>query len=223
MWGNRRGPTRYYLCRPAHQRGTTPPDHPRTVYVNERALLHAVTDTLAVALYGPDRAAYWHALAAADHQPNPAAADAGASPTDARIAELEQQVTDLEARMRRQLLNLEDDDLPHHARRRITERIAELEAELTGHQASLTRLHRHRQPTATPPDAPTVQALLTAFPINGTKLRSLDPTDLRELFASLNLLVRYDHARHSVRLHLTLTAAPAGQGGNFLECGLLRR
>jgi DNA invertase Pin-like site-specific DNA recombinase len=28
MWGNRRNTTRYYLCRPAHQRGTTPPATP---------------------------------------------------------------------------------------------------------------------------------------------------------------------------------------------------
>jgi hypothetical protein len=72
---------------------------------------------------------------------------------------------------------------------------------------------------------PHVEALLAALPINGGELRGLDPADLRELFASLNLLVSYDHTRHSVRLQLTLTAIPAGQGerASILECGLLRR
>ena len=106
---------------------------------------------------------------------------------------------------------------PPSGGRRITERIAEVEAELTGHQASLARLHQHRQPTATPPDAPTVQALLAAFPVHGTELRSLDPTDLRELFASLNLLVRYDHARHSARLQLTPDRGTRRSGGAIFQ------
>ena len=40
------------------------------------------------------------------------------------------------------------------------------------------------------------------------------------MLASLNLLVRYDHTRHAVRLHLTLTE---GQGDGFLKRGSLRR
>ncbi len=65
-----------------------------------------------------------------------------------------------------------------------------------------------------------MRELLATFPVKGIELRKLGQTDLRELLASLNLLVRYDHTRHAVRLHLTLTR---GQGDGFLECGLLRR
>ncbi len=142
MWGNRRNSTRYYLCRPAHQRGQTPPGHPSTVHVNEQALLHAVTDTLATALYGPDRAAYWEHALAAPSQPDLA------SPARSRIAELHQAAAGVQARLRRQVLNLEDDELSHHARRHIAGRIAELEEELSGYQASLARIHPAARPGA---------------------------------------------------------------------------
>ncbi len=93
-----------------------------------------------------------------------------------------------------------------------------MEDELTGYQASLARIQQ--QPDPAPPDALTVRELLATFPVNGVELRKLGQTALRELLASLNLLVRYNHTRHAVRLHLTLTE---GQGDGFLECGLLRR
>jgi hypothetical protein len=44
------------------------------------------------------------------------------------------------------------------------------------------------------------------------ELRKLGQTDLREVLTSLNLLVRYDHTRHAVPLHVTLTR---GQGDGF--------
>jgi hypothetical protein len=133
------------------------PGHPPTVYVNQQALLHAVTDTLATALYGPDRAAYWeHALTA------PAQPDL-ASPARSRIAELQQAAAGVQARLRRQVLNLEDDELSHHARRHIAGRIAELEDELAGYQASLARIPQ--QPDPAPPDALTVRELLATFPV----------------------------------------------------------
>jgi hypothetical protein len=116
----------------------------------------------------------------------------------------------VQARLRRQILNLEDDELPHHARRHIAGRIAELEDKLTGYQASLARIHQ--QPDPAPPDALTLRELLATFPVNGVELRKLGQTDLRELLASLNLLVRYDHTRHAVQLHLTLTRS---QGDGF--------
>lgn len=55
----------------------------------------------------------------------------------------------------------------------------------------------------------------------GGDLRDLRKDDLRDLFASLDLLVRYDHKRHKAQIGVTLTA---GQGdATLLGSGLLRR
>jgi hypothetical protein len=156
MWGRRRFTTRSSQRQPSHQHAAgIPPDHPTLVYVNEAILLDARTGFLATAVYGPDRADYWHAaLTAATHEPAPAA------PTPPRIAEFEQQISQLHTRLRRQVLALEDDDLDPAARRRITTRIAELDADLTEHQTTLAASttsgrtpHRHPKtsPTSWPP------------------------------------------------------------------------
>jgi hypothetical protein len=179
MWGARRGATRYCLCQPAHQRGEVPPDHPRTVYVNEHALLRGVTDFLEAGVYGPDRVAYWeHVLAAADPRDDPA-------PLRARISGQEGRTAELRARLRRQVLNLEAEDLTPQTRRRVVGRIAELEEELARAQDSLARLRG--QAAAAPPDARTVRELLATFPIRGADLRDLRKDDLRDLLASLDL------------------------------------
>jgi hypothetical protein len=52
MWATAATPPATTWAAPPTGAALPPPDHPRTVYVNEQALLHAVTDTLAVAIYG---------------------------------------------------------------------------------------------------------------------------------------------------------------------------
>jgi hypothetical protein len=59
-------------------------------------------------------------------------------------------------RLRNQVLALEDDQIAAAARRRISDRIAELEQEITAHQASLGKLRAELD--ATPPDAPSIPA-----------------------------------------------------------------
>ncbi len=215
MWGSRRGATRYYLCQPAHQRGEVPPDHPRTVYVNERALLWGITDFLATGIYGPDRVAYWESvLGTADRDQHDEAARARAQRNHQ-----ERSVAEVQARLDRQILSLEAEDLSPQTRQRILGRIGELEEELGRAQASLTRLRG--EATTAPPDVRTVRALLATFPIRGNELRELPFSDLRDLFASLDLMVHYDHKQHRVQVSVTLTS---GQGdAALLGSGLLRR
>lgn len=213
MWGATRRRSRYNLCQPAHQRGHIPADHPRTVYVNERALRDAVTGFLATAIYGPDRVAYWEQALTSTDDPDPAA------PVRARITDLEQATAQLQARLRHQVLNLEDEALDAAARRPITQRITELEQELTEHETSARKL-RGQVTAAAVPEVWSVRELLAVYPVNGDELRDQRDGDLRELFASLDLLVSYDHEQHRANVNVTLAAA---QRDALLGSGLLRR
>jgi hypothetical protein len=158
-----------------------------------------VTDFLATAIFGPDRASYWQAKLLAADQPDPAA------PAAARIAELEREVADLQARLRRQVLALEDDGVAAAARRQIAARIGELEHDLGEREASLSRLRQEYVPT---PPAAAVVELLTALPSCGEDLRTVPQAELRPLLDSLDLRVTYHHREHLVDVELTL----AGDG-----------
>jgi site-specific DNA recombinase len=203
MWGHRRYATRYYQCQPSHQRAARIPcDHPKLVYLREAVLLQGVTDFLAAAVYGPDRTDYWRtALTAAEQQ-------APTAPAHARVTELEQQLADLEARLHRQVLALEEDGVDGPARRRIATRIGQLESDLAGRQTSLARL-RDQQPPAAPPAAQ-VAELLATFPIRAEELRDLPQAELRALLDSLDLMVTYDHRRHTAEIELTLASNRQG-------------
>ena len=198
MWGSR--PVHpYYRCLISHQRGANiPPEHPRTVNLGEGILLEATTAFLAQAVYGPDRLAYWTKVLGAADQPDPAA------PVHARITEIERAIADTERRLRNQVLALEDDQITPAARRRISDRIAELEQGTVGHQASLRKLQAELD--ATPPEAPTVADLLDRLPLFGDRLREFSQPRLRALFDSLDLMITYDPVRHAARVRIRLVS-----------------
>ena len=215
MIGCRRKHTiRYYMCEPSRMRGNTAspdhphtaPDHPHTVYVPERALLDGVTDFLGTAVYGPDRASYW-ALALERAQ----AKDSLTAPARARLDELEAAITDLEARLRRQVLTLEDEQTTPSAREPIVQRIAELRHDIAERHAALAAL-RDQLPTS-PADPQVVAELLATLPVRDVELRDLPERELKDIFASLDLAVSYDYRRHVAELGLTLAArGRQGQG-----------
>lgn len=142
MWGNRRNVT-YYSCRPAsHRSRNIPEDHPRYVYLNEDRLSEALLGFLADAVFGPHRHAYWQRCLDEEGGPDRAA------PASERLKELAAEVAELERRLTRQLINLEADDLTPSLRRRINERVSELEA-ATGERnrrRSSCPAGRHRDP-----------------------------------------------------------------------------
>ncbi len=193
----------YYQCQPSRLRGRPlPAGHPSGIYVAEAALLDGVTGFLATAVYGPERTSYWERVLATADAPDPAA------PARARAAELEREVADLQARLRRQVLALEDEQTTTEARQPIAERIAELRRDLAERQAALAKIGNETpQP---PPDPAAVRELLATLPLYGEDLRALSPARLRELLEGLHLAISYDHKEHTAQIAITLTAA--GQG-----------
>ncbi len=205
MWGSRPAHP-YYRCLVSHQRGANiPPEHPRTVNLGEGLLAEATTTFLSRAVYGPDRLAYWTQVLGAADQPDAAA------PVRARMTEIEHASADSERRLRNQVLALEDDQITAPARRRISDRIAELEQEIAGHQASLGKLRAELD--ATPPDAPTVADVLDRLPVFGDRLQEFSQPRLRRLFDSLDLMITYDPVRHGARVRIRLVIDAGGLRG----------
>jgi site-specific DNA recombinase len=200
MWGHRRRATRYYNCQPSHQRGAgIPQGHPPLVYLGERPLIEAVTRFLAKGVYGPDRYDYWVARLASADTTDPAA------PAHARALELEDEIRDLERRVDRQVLSLEDNDVSVEFRRRVAMRVTQLEHDLTQRRASLAKLQPEQ--TTLAPDPSTVERLLHSLPLLTENLADLPQTDLRRLFDSLDLTCIYDPAARLVDLTITLVGA----------------
>jgi uncharacterized coiled-coil protein SlyX len=103
-----------------------------------------------------------------------------AAPVRARIAEIERGIADTQRRLRNQVLALEDKQVTTPARRRISDRIAELEQQLSVQHASLDKLRADLD--ATPPDAPALAELLDRLPVFGQRLGESPKADLRRLF-----------------------------------------
>lgn len=105
-----------------HQRAINmPAGHPATVHVSEKKLNEAVLDFLKTAVFGPGRESYWHYCLTVANQSEPAPSN------EARIQELEAEITDLEARLHRQVVVLEDEETTAAVRKRVAQRIPELD------------------------------------------------------------------------------------------------
>lgn len=206
MTGNTRraGAAVYYFCQPrTRQQLDRPAAHPgRTIYLNEQRLHTAVTDWLATAVFGPDRNAYWHAcLTSAATADTPAAE----SLTD-RLSEHEHQITDLDRRIQRQVLNLEDDDLSPEARRHITVRIRQLEASITQHQdhAATIRDQLAEQPAT----IDEITDLLRHLSQLADELPRQTHDQLRALYDALELRVQYQPDDDAIDIDITVADVP---------------
>ncbi len=197
MWGNHRRRTTYYSCQPSHQRSKDiPADHPRHVYLNEERLNAAFLPFLANALFGPERTGYWRTCLDAAAQPERAA------PTKERAEEIEAEIADLERRLTRQLVNLEADDVTAALRRRVGQRVAELEDAIAERRERLVALAR-----ASATEAPTladVAPLLDRLPILVTSLDTAPQGELRSLFDELQLDIVFQPADSAVDVAVTL-------------------
>ncbi len=196
-WGNRPPRTTYYSCQPTHQRSKDiPADHPAHVYLNEQRLNDALFPFLATALFGPERTDYWRTCLEAAAEPEAAASAA------ARAQEIEAEIADLERRLNRQLVNLEADDVTAALRRRVAQRVAELEAAIAGRRERLVTLARESATEAhTLAD---VAPLLDRLPILADRLAEAPQGELRALFDALQLDVVYQPADSTVDVAVTL-------------------
>jgi site-specific DNA recombinase len=197
MWGNHRRQTTYYSCQPSHQRAKEiPAGHPAHVYLNEQRLSDALLPFLATALFAPQRARYWQDCLEAAAEPEQVA------PAKAIAEEIESEIADLERRLIRQLLTLEADDVTAALRRRVGQRVAELEDAIAGRRDRLAALRRD---SAT--EAPTfahVAPLLDRLPVLADTLDTAPKAELRALFEVLQLEVVYHPAESAVDVAVTL-------------------
>lgn len=195
MWGNRPR-SRYYSCEPSHQRSTQIPlEHPKVVHVGENVLLDAVSGFLSDAVFGPDRLDYWRA-ALTDAQTDGPAAD-----LDARVTEVNTDIASINERIDRQVLALEDADITPAIRRRISERINELEATLAERRVALEDLALQR--ASTPKSIDDIASALDLLPTLDNELRALPQRKVRDLLQALQMELMYHPDRRlNVRVAL---------------------
>jgi site-specific DNA recombinase len=197
MWGNHGRRATYYSCQPSHQRSKDiPADHPSHVYLNEQRLNSAVLPFLAAALFGPERTGYWRTSLDAAAEPE------NAAPVKERAAEIEAEIADLERRLTRQLVNLEAGDVTPALRRRVGQRVSELEDAIAERRERLVALAR--EAAAEAPTLADVAPLLDRLPILATSLDSAPQSELRALFDVLQLDVTYQPAEGAVDVAVTL-------------------
>ena len=197
MWGNHPRRTTYYSCQPSHQRSKDiPAGHPQHVYLNEQRLNDVLFPFLAAALFGPERTDYWRTCLEAAAEPGAAA------PTAARAQEIEDEIADLERRLTRQLVNLEADDVTAALRRRVFQRVAELETAIAEGRERLVALARESVTEA--PTLADVAPLLDRLPILADRLAEAPQGELRALFDALQLDVVYQPANSAVDVAVTL-------------------
>ena len=197
MWGNHRRQTTYYSCQPSHQRSKDiPADHPPHVYLNEQRLSDSLLPFLATALFGRERTGYWRTCLEAAAEPERAA------PAKERAAEIEAEITDLERRLTRQLVNLEADDVTAALRRRVGQRVAELEDAIAERRERLVVLARESATQA--PTLADVAPLLDRLPILAGMLDAAPQGELRAMFDALQLDVVYQPADSAIDVAATL-------------------
>lgn len=193
MWGNHRRTSTYYSCQPKG-RAASIHDHPANVYLNEKRLNTAVFGFLNTTVFGPDRADYWRDCITA-----PDANDAAALAS--RAAELIAEISELERKVTRQVINLEADDLTPTLRRRITQRVSELEAAITD------RRQRHRdvlRKRHDPTPAVNAEALLERLPIITAPVDPATQDALRRLYDSIRLTITYQPKDDAIDVEISL-------------------
>ncbi len=197
MWGNHRRNTTYYSCQPSHQRSKgIPAGHPPHVYLNEQRLNDALLPFLSTALFGPERTGYWRRALDAATEPERTA------PAKERASEIEAEIADLERRLNRQLVNLEADDVTATLRRRVGQRVAELEDAIAERQERLVALARASATEA--PALAVVAPLLDRLPVLATSLHTAPPGELRALFDALQLDIVFQSADSALDVAVTL-------------------
>jgi hypothetical protein len=199
MWGNHRRRSSYYSCQPSHQRSANiPVDHPPSVYLGEPVLHEAVVGFMSAALLGPDRQGYWRRRLADSGREEETA------PANARLEELQGEITDLERRIERQVANLEAEDATPSLRRRVGARIAELEEVLEERRKHANALAA--QVSEAPPTVADLATALDRLPLLAERLQDLPQPELPALFDSLQLQIAFQPQTRTIDVEVTLVA-----------------
>ena len=125
-----------------------------------------------------------------------------AAPAEEGTAEIEAEIADLERRLTRQLADLEADDVTAALRRRVGQRVAELEDALAERRERFVALARESATEA--PTSPDVAALLDRLPILTTSLDAAPQGEMRALFDALQLDVTHQRAEAAVDVTVTI-------------------
>jgi hypothetical protein len=99
-------------------------------------------------------------------------------------------------------VNLEDDDVTTALRRRVAERIAELEAAIADRRQRLVAIAE--QVATAPPTLADVAPLLDRLPILADRLAQAPQGELRALFDKLQLDLAYQPSENALDVALTL-------------------
>ena len=133
-----------------------------------------------------------------------------AAPAAERIKEVSAEIDDLERRLSRQLVNLEaEDDVTPALRRRISQRVGELESAISERQQRLASLSE--QAAVEAPTFADVAPLLGRLPILDDRLAEMPQGQMRALFDRLQLDIAYQPATSAIDIALTLYNDGEGQ------------
>ena len=166
------------------------------MYLNEQRLNDALFPFLATALFRPERSDYWRTCLEAAAEPERAA------PRKEHAEEIEAEIADLDRRLTRQLVNLEADDVTAALRRRVGQRVAELEDAICERRERLVALAW--ESAAEAPTLADVAPLLDRLPILASSLDAAPQGELRALFDALQLDVIFQPADSAVDVAVTL-------------------
>ncbi|MQA02173.1 MAG: recombinase [Streptosporangiales bacterium] len=200
MFGNHSRDRTYYMCWPRGNNRGRPsayPNHPKAVYLNERALLDAVSRFYADRVFGPDR----QALLAAD------LAQVDDNAAEAREAErdrLRRALADVDRRQATILRQAADADADDPFVTALRQTYNDLEEQKNAAATALADLDG----VAVEPRRPaTDTALLDALPALRLDLAHAPEPLLRRLFETTRLTVRTHHDTDTADIEIRLPAA----------------
>jgi len=193
----------YYTCQP---RGcVAPPGHPASLSLDEHILIKLLTDFFNTYVFGPDRYQLASATAAIARQ-------RGAEEHRERIVAARFALADIEARQKRLLKILEEnDDDQGRLYRQAKERQAELDVEHALKMAELDDLER----TMPAREADAVW-LLGLLPETKIDLADLPAHQLRPLLDAFAIQLHYDVGKSGIRVEATISAEPCPMSRDHL-------
>ncbi|MBW3587901.1 MAG: recombinase family protein [Actinobacteria bacterium] len=181
MQGHRNRGSHYYACE-AHRRKAKllPSGHPKTVYLNETKAIEKVLEFLNTFVFGEDRRERVTELLDSE------------GPRDGfgeEIERLASELADLEAKIRRQLEHLDQEEASSPAAAPIRDRVRELSAQ---HEKKAKQLKAEEEKLSSLPSPESAVALLERLPVMEVHVERMGVEGVRDLLRVLNFQGAYD-------------------------------